>query len=200
MRWLAGRAAPRSLRRPKTTQPSSSPAPAGESVFNPLNLDVVRRLAAYNRALRCRWPAVAAWNCTTCRNSFAVGSTHLRTSYLTTANAPGYDPERGVVITTQDKVGGGGGSPCCARRACTQRCTAQSCTAQTSAAPAAGGGCTCKQPRRSLLPGSQDLQVISRRSALTPTKSSPYHQQDGFTVHYDELLSAAVLTFSSTRG
>ena len=74
-------------------------------MFNPVNLGVVRRLAQYNRALRCKWPAVAAWNCTTCRTAFAPGSTHLLASYLTTAYAPGFDPERGITITSQDKVG-----------------------------------------------------------------------------------------------
>lgn len=95
----AGCAAANPQLRPRT-------APAGAYVFNPLNHAVVRRLAHYNRALRCKWERVAAWNCTTCLQVFAPGSTRLLASYLTKANVPGFDPERGVVVTSQDKVNG----------------------------------------------------------------------------------------------
>lgn len=88
-------------------RPLPLPVPAGASVFNPINLAVVKRLANYNRALRCKWARVAAWNCTTCVQDFAPGSARLLASYLTKANAPYFDPNKGVTITSQDKVSGG---------------------------------------------------------------------------------------------
>ena len=152
--WLAGwlgraqASGPRRAQLPcRQTQPRRRPRPPpppppGQNVFNPLNMGVVRRLSSYNRALRCRWPGVAAWNCTTCRTDFAPNSTRLLSSYLTKANVPGFDWDRGVTITSQDKVGAGAAA---GRRAALRlhaaRCTAQATHRPHMAVPAAGGAC-----------------------------------------------------------